>query len=273
MTQPSRDDLVDLLGVDLGQLLALESLTPALEAAVFLSGSLVEGMGNAFSDIDVFIVGGGEPKGTSLHKAGEALFSVHMLGKRRVDFEYWSDAAVERLAAKLASLDLKEGGPDNVMMERRMTEDEIVFLHRVRTGVALTHDSRLERLRARFDFPRLSRWLQEVKIREVDDALEDLYGMMEQPDVALMRARELLNSTCDAFCHARGSTNIRRKWRTRILGQLAASGDAEARTFEQRFWELQFPDGARLRAQPEALKAYLETCIRLCNQLTDVIEG
>ncbi|MCK8499855.1 MULTISPECIES: hypothetical protein [Myxococcus] len=273
MTQLSRDDLVDLLGVDLGQLLALESLTPALEAAVFLSGSLVEGMGNAFSDIDVFIVGGGEPKGTSLHKAGEALFSVHMLGKRRVDFEYWSDAAVERLAAKLASLDLKEGGPDNVMMERRMTEDEIVFLHRVRTGVALMHDSRLERLRARFDFPRLSRWLQEVKIREVDDALEDLYGMMEQPDVALMRARELLNSTCDAFCHARGSTNIRRKWRTRILGQLAAGGDAEARAFEQRFWELQFPDGARLRAQPEALKAYLETCIRLCNQLTDVIEG
>ncbi|NTX05877.1 MULTISPECIES: hypothetical protein [Myxococcus] len=272
MTQPSRDELMNLLGVDLGHLLALESLTPAIEAAVFLSGSLVEGMGNAFSDIDVFVVGGGEPTGTSLHKAGDALFSVHMLGKRRVDFEYWSEASVEVLAAKLAALDLKEGGRDNVMMERRMTEDEIVFLHRVRTGVALMHDGRLDRLRSRFDFRRLSRWLLEVKIREVDDALEDLYGMMEQPDVALMRARELLNSTCDAFCHYRGSTNIRRKWRTRILGQLVASGDEEARKFEQRFWELQFPDGARLRQRPEDLKAYLETCIRLCNQLTDVIE-
>ncbi|NVJ25144.1 MULTISPECIES: nucleotidyltransferase domain-containing protein [Myxococcus] len=272
MTQPSRDELMNLVGVDLDQLLALESLTPAVEAAVFLSGSLVEGMGNAFSDIDVFVVGRGEPTGTSLHKAGDALFSVHMLGKRRVDFEYWSEASVEALAAKLAALDLVEGGRDNVMMERRMTEDEIVFLHRVRTGVALIHGDRLDKLRSRFDFRRLSWWLMEVKIREVDDALEDLYGMMEQPDVALMRARELLNSTCDAFCHFRGNTNIRRKWRTRILGKLAEGRDDEARDFEERFWQLQFPDGARLSQHPEELKAYLETCIRVCNQLTDIIQ-
>jgi hypothetical protein len=271
MNQPSKRAVIESLGVDLQKLLALESLTPEVDAAVFLAGSLVEGMGNKYSDIDVFVVGGARPKGESLHHAGDALFSVHMLDTRRVDFEYWTDEAASGLAAKLNGLSLKDGGSDNVMMERRLTEDEIMFIHRIRTGIPLIHEHRLEKLRARFDFDRLSQYLLEVKMREIDDALEDLYGMMEQPAVGLMRARELLNCACDAYVHHKGGTSIRRKWRTR---QLELLGDEpEVRRFSQRFWQLQFPEAHRLLEDASAYRGYVETCIRFCNQTTDAILG
>ncbi|HEY3821981.1 MAG TPA: nucleotidyltransferase domain-containing protein [Polyangiaceae bacterium] len=261
------------MGVRAEDLLALEGIGPSIDASVFLSGSLVEGMGNQSSDIDVFVVGEAKPTGENIHVAGDAVFSVHMHGKRRVDFEYWRDGAALALAEKLDALTTTDEGSDNVLMEKRLTDEEIAFMHRVRTGVPLLHDERFDRLRSRFEFARLSAYLTEVKLREIDDAVEDVCGMMDDGDVdvGLMRARDLLNVVCDAYGHHLGSTNIRRKWRTKVLEAYRSRDHADE--VLGRFWELQFPDGSTVRADREAYRAYAERCVRLANKVTDWILG
>src|SRR5687767_7922322 len=72
--QPTRDLLTrfDLRAEDL---LELEGITESSDATAFLSGSLVERMGNATSDLDIFVVGAAEPRGEHIHRMGEAVFS------------------------------------------------------------------------------------------------------------------------------------------------------------------------------------------------------
>jgi hypothetical protein len=263
--------LLERLQIDAQELLALEGLSDQTDAAVFLGGSLVEGLGNRSSDVDVFVVGNAEPRGENVHHAAGGLCSVHMLGNRRVDFEYWSEAVVSRIARKLASLTLHDEGPDNVALERRLDEIEICLLHRIRVGVPLLNEPRLTALRARFDYARLARFLVEVKLREIDDALEDLYGMLDDGDVdvGILRARDLLNVVCEAYCHHRGNTNVRRKWRSKILASLAR--DPEASEVAEQFWSLQLEAGQPLRSDREAWRKHLESCMRFANQVTDRI--
>ena len=266
-------DLLTRLDLRAEDLLELEGITESSDATAFLSGSLVERMGNATSDLDVFVVGAAEPRGEHIHHIGEAVLSVHMYKKRRVDFEYWSDDAVACVANKLDELSTANGGRSNVLLERRFAREEVVLVHRVRTGLPLLNEKRFEALRNRFDYNRLSSYLARVKLEEIDDALEDVQGLMNdgEIDVGLLRVHELLNAVCSAYGHHLGSTSFHGKWRTRVLESYR--GKAHADEVLDRFLELQFPDARRLRTDLNAFMDYARRCIQFCHTVTDWIIG
>src|ERR1700742_5074196 len=80
---------------------------PASTVAVFASGSLVRGWGNATSDVDVHIVAAAQPEsatGETIHVALEPSFLKHegaFVAGRRWDIEYWSVPQVNQLLAKV----------------------------------------------------------------------------------------------------------------------------------------------------------------------------
>jgi hypothetical protein len=261
--------------VTVPELLALENL-PA-DLCVFLSGSSVDGTGNRFSDIDVFVVGDFVPLGEHIHRADPIIWSVHYLREYRVDFEIWPEEAASSLAQRLAGLSVQQGAGESRQdpaLWKRLSYEEITFIHRVRVGIPLQHPERYAAIRGQFDFARLARYLFQWRLRDIDAAIEDLYGMMDDADgdVALLRARDLLDGLVEACAHHLGSTFARRKWRTRVLGALAATEPLAAELL-RGYWELQRIDVTAVKAESSNVKSYVERCIRFANAMVEEMQG
>lgn len=83
--------------------LAERGLLPRERSAVYLSGSLVRGWGNAQSDLDVIVVSGGtcvpETNGSRPAAVAPGFLPVHSFyaGDRRWEVEYWTESQVDEL--------------------------------------------------------------------------------------------------------------------------------------------------------------------------------
>jgi hypothetical protein len=252
------------------ELLALEGLHDASECAVYCSGSCIDGMGNPWSDIDVFVIGDREPIGPYAKQASTNATSQHYVRNRRIDFEFWRPREVSALADRLRALDVGSG---RTIATTAFLWIEECFIHRLRIGVPLLDYDRFARYRALFDFDKFLAYKVEDTIRMLDAALEDLCGMMEvnDVDVALTTAREVVNGAIDAYCHKFGSSDPTRKWRVK---HLARSTQAPCHCeISDEFWRLQFPEAAVLRNDRDAWHTHLEACIRFANRVTALVQG
>jgi predicted nucleotidyltransferase len=141
-------------GMSAGQLLALEELEET-SSMVYVSGSLVEGLGNPMSDVDVYVLGDATPSGQVVIRKAAFQISVQFAGQRRVDFEYWSIAAVDRIISRLDEISI---GSDFVAEKLEPIEE--LLIHRLLLGVPLNHQGRFlaaRTLSARPAPPRTSR--------------------------------------------------------------------------------------------------------------------
>ena len=260
-----------LLGLSAAELLARAGLDARSDACAYLAGSLAEGMGNSGSDVDVYVVGSAQPNNATVHVYGQARVSVHRLDTRRLAFEYWSDGSVLELAQKLEHLGFAQGGRTNLPLERRLSDEEAFFIHRLRTGRPLLNPERWAAFRCHFDFAKLADYLLRCRLNEIDHWHEDMVGMLDDGhiDAGLLVARELLNVTCEAYGHHLGSTNPRRKWRAQVLAQLPQS--AELERMRERYWALWLEPRLDYRANVDTFRAYAHRCIDFCNQVTELM--
>ena len=263
--------VVSSLGTTREDLLSRGNLNSDTSAAIYLAGSLAEGMGNSASDVDVYVVGDAEPTLPTSEVFGSARVAAQRLHERRLAFEFWSLRAAHALAAKLQALDLKEGGDDRLPIHRRLSDEEQLFVHRLRTGLPLSGGPSIDELRRAFDFGRLAQYLLRCRIHEIDHWHEDLVGMTDDGDAetGLFIARELLNVACEAYGHALGSTNSRRKWRMKVLAKYEPT-PALALVRDQ-YWSLQLEPGTRQLREVAAFRDYARRCVEYCNRVTELI--
>jgi hypothetical protein len=255
----------DQLPTDPAELLALEGIDPDGPSVVYLSGSVVEGLANSASDIDLFVVAdGAEPRAPAVFRKSRFSVAIHFVGARRIDFEYWPPKEVLAIARRLAAVQ-----PGKEFVAEALDPTDEVFIHRVGIGVPLVNAEGFRKLQAEFDFERFRRYLVQQAVHRLDGALEDLTGMLDDGDleVALLRARDVVGLAADAFLHDRGFTNTLPKWRARLL---AAAG-AEAAGVRERFWALQFPAGGVL-ANEGSRRRYVHCCIEFANRVTDDLQ-
>ena len=247
-------------GISFDDLLALEQFPDDGGATVYLSGSLVAGLGNPWSDIDLFAITDREATGPFVRHASTNDTSAHFVNGRRVDYEFWRPAQVRRLAERLSEVRIGSGkeiqGTTFLLIEE-------CFIHRLRIGVPLLNREQFIAYQALFDFDLFRAYQTEDVIRYTDALHEDVCGMLEggDTDVALLRARDLVEGAVDAYCHRLGNTDPTRKWRIMFLEALGDGSPRHQRIIET-FWHLQFPDIAALRADGEACRAHIEECIR-----------
>jgi hypothetical protein len=267
VTQTDADTIV---GIPFDQILALEGFPDGSETPVYLSGSLVTGIGNAWSDVDAFAITDRRPIGQYNRSTATNEVSQHYLAGRRVDYEFWSPRRVEELAERLGRIRLGTGEHVN---QSSFLQIEELFIDRLRTGVPLIHADSFAGYQRMFDFEHFRAFETEEAIRHVDGLMEDLSGMMESRDmeVALFMARNVVEVAVDAYLHWRGNTDVTRKWRAKYLDRLDDRLERHAQV-KRDFWRLQFPEGRELRADPAACERYVEEVSRFANRIVSWIQ-
>lgn len=257
------------LGLDKTSVLHLENLDrTSLDVTVYFSGSLAEGLGNRGSDVDIFVIADREPDGPHIIRKSDFCISIHFAGRRRVDFEYWPASAPVRIAEKLDRLRL---GDDFVA--EKLTPVEELFVHRLFIGLPLSGASGFATLQGIFDRARFSGYLTQQAIHRIDGAHEDLCGMLEEQqwDVAVLRARDLMELSVDAWSFHRGRTNPLSKWRSRLLER--CGDDAQANLVRRAFWELEFPFQTSTCPESGPTEAYVHRCMAFSEQVVQWIQG
>ncbi len=280
MTTPPRQSLDSrsslfpdgsVAGIPFEQLLELESLSGAPDAAAYLSGSLVCGLGNPWSDIDIFVITDRKPVGPFAKEVETNAVSQHYVNERRVDFEFWRPQKVREMARRLAAFEL---GTCKTIQGTVFLLIEELFIHRLKIGYPLLNSAALREYQALFDFDYFRLYQAEEAIRFADALLEDLCGMMESGDlnVALLLSRDVVNAAIDAYSHWSGNTDPSRKWRLKHL-EAAVGRSSRAPDLLEHFWELQFPDARVLRRDEAACRSHLEKAIRFVNRLVSEIQN
>lgn len=248
--------MLDVRNISVDQLLALERLPRDGAFASYIAGSAIDGLGNAWSDIDLYVIGDCAPVGDFVIDNGNHHVSIHYLDSQRVDFEFWKPGHIKELAAKLDGF-----VDDKLGDEVPLSIAEQQFVHR------LLHNSpcfgNVETWARTFDIKQLSRMQMSACVRQTDSLHEDICGMLESGDYAsaALLCRPLLENALGASLHASGNTIPTAKWRFQIAAKMQPKIDCL-----DMWWELQFPSLPRQEDTASLLK-HIVDCIRLSEQL------
>ncbi|ESX79988.1 hypothetical protein [Mesorhizobium sp. LSHC414A00] len=244
-------------GFEADRLLALEDLPRVGAVAVYCAGSAIDGLGNAWSDIDLYVIGSCEPAGDCVIDNGSHRVSIHYLEGRRIDFEFWQPAWVQQIADKLTGFT-----EDQLGEEVPLTGAEQKFVHRLLHS--RTYFGDLAPWLRRFDSGKLARMQRYACVRQTDHLHEDICGMLESGDYAsaALLCRLLLDHALGAVLHALGNTIATKKWWPRISGSLLAED-----TMLHEWWALQFPDIGPPHSASDTLRGYAIDCILLAERL------
>jgi hypothetical protein len=233
-------------------------------AVIFRSGSLVEGYGNPRSDVDVYVIGAPAPTGRDVVVKDDHAIDIHFWRGRRIDFEYWDLERVQAIAATLAAVRIGEE-----FLADRISEVNLLFIHRLKMARPIGSEGELERLRAQFDFRIFVQLLVQQATHRIDGAVEDVLGMWDAGDLtsAVLRARDLCGYAIDISCHHLGCTMTLPKWRWHMLHSVAGN------PFVESLWNLYLPNGEALRGDPKKVEVYLEACLGQAEAVVEWVQG
>ena len=267
----AEDRVRELTGFEADELLALEGLPDGSDAVVYLSGSLVAGHANPWSDIDLFAVTDRGPTAEIQGHATTNSTASHILRGRRVDYEYWRPASVEWMARRLKAHELNSG---RSIAGASFIQIEEIFMHRLRVGIPMLNPEGFAELQATFDFDHLAAFQAEEAIRHLDAELEDLIGMIKggDRDTALWVARQVLDVSVEAYIHSRGITDPVKKWTIKHLEALRH--DPRRESILDDYWRLAHPaDAATLRDGGDEWQRYAEEVIEFSHRVVAWAQG
>lgn len=265
------DRVRELTGFGVDELLALEGFPDGSDVVLFLSGSIVAGHANPWSDIDVFAITDRGPTGENQGQATTNAVATHILGGRRVDYEFWRPATVEWISRRLMAHELGSG---KSIPGASFIEIEEIFMHRVRIGIPLVNPEGFAELQKVFDFDLLAAFQTEEAIRHLDAELEDLIGMRKggDRDTALWVARQVVDVSVEAYIHSRGITDPVKKWKIKHLEAL--DDDERHRRLREEYWRLMYPGpAAALRDGGDAWQRYAEEVLEFSNRVVAWAQG
>ncbi len=191
------------------------TLEPQLGEVVFVCGSLVEGLGNTASDIDIVLITARERAGVS-----ETGNIVTMLGPIICDTFIMTPDALNSLLGKLNLL----GTPDADLYQsaKGFTDYERRLIHRLHTALPIFGEDDL-RVFQRCVTADAIHWQKYNRSRHEALALQlDLGGLIQQKDwySVVFCVQNLLDWSIDALLTGFGATNPVMKWRISQLQSL-----------------------------------------------------
>ncbi|XXX81452.1 hypothetical protein WMF30_22095 [Sorangium sp. So ce134] len=209
------EEFLSMKGTDLSAVVAKARATVGLEAGdtLLAVGSLVEGLGNSKSDLDLLLI---TPRGDSELPSREvALVS----GRCLADVQILRVAELEEL---LARFEAWAGSSWEVTHAAKLTAEERRLLHRLLHGTTLHAGASspiAARMPARSDLARLKLHVARHLARTIQ---VDMVGYRECGDYSslVFAAQETLGHAVDALAAGHQLTNPVAKWRSRLLEAL-----------------------------------------------------
>lgn len=177
-------------------------------------GSVVEGLGNAKSDVDLMLITRRDDPRRDLER--EQLLAI---GANWVDVRVHSRQSVDRLLDRLAAWAVQT---DNPRLAKAFGYDDQKILHRLFHGLALAGTSEWRTLTERMPANALARHMVDWSLYFAETHQLDLAGFASENDAPSMRhaARLLLGHCLDICLALHGLTHPNTKWRARMLQQL-----------------------------------------------------
>lgn len=172
---------------------------------VFASGSLIEGLGNKRSDLDVYVL---TSKNTSdiSQLVNKPLDNFNEF----VDLNWKSVSWVEDAICLLENIEFKEPRSFRVLSPAHRD-----FLHRFRVGVPIKNGERFNKLKERINLNKLSYAKFNIAITEIDSSQIDLMGFLEENDLesSNVKIHDLLMHLIDAYLALHLETSFSQKWK------------------------------------------------------------
>lgn len=235
----------------------IEQLDLPIDAyTIYVSGSIMEGYGNAESDLDVYIIFKEEIPLIDVDiQTQEKTISLKFTPRWRLDVESWALPHLISVAKQLQGCD-----PDNGVDCLRLPETDLIFAHNLRVGIPIYNVDNFETLRGNFDFKHLAQLLIGRYLFLYNNVAEDASGSLttKQLGTALLTARDTVRLAIDAFNASNGETNIRSKWRFQKLEKI---GNPE---ILQRYWDIEM--GTQIHTKDDVIP-FVEDCLMFANQL------
>lgn len=200
---------------------------------VIVAGTLIEGIGNLYSDIDVYVITNRLRRlheidtsrhhrvvstGRQILKNGMAdcdVLLIHTVipeSSIKVDIEYCTFTAVEMLINRVNIL-FNQARESLILLVKVMSEREESFIHRVFHGMPIKNVTLYETLVEKLDKTKYCYLLYRWKASDFS-ILIDLLGSWQngELDRSVDIARENLICQMFAYIHLKGGTSSRRKW-------------------------------------------------------------
>lgn len=201
-------------------------LLPSETVSVYVSGSSVAGWSHAMSDVDLYVITEKRieieaPSGFStLRDEGVAIPIVadYLANGCRLDVEYWSQPAVNRLLRRIRAFQSQEiptaGGID-------LNYEERDFLYRLSIGIPISGELLFDNLKRQLIESDLHREIMKAELNEVDDYLEDTLGQLQSGDSesALLAVRLAFEKLVDSVLADLGDLCPNPKWRAQRMKQ------------------------------------------------------
>ncbi|MER5523619.1 hypothetical protein ABT075_03265 [Streptomyces sp. NPDC002677] len=199
---------------------ALGAVGDPADGVLFVAGSVVDGLANRNSDLDVYFLGGDGAAtvgaDTTVRK-GEKSGTIGELDGREVSLSILEPAGIEELTRSFQEClaALSDGG-GIVQLE---SQNDLKVLHRIRTGVPLRGAERLERLRVSTGTERLAEYHVNVQAVAAVNRLTDVDGELAEGNdaSACWMFREAVAHVARLVLALDGETNPAPKWLVRLL--------------------------------------------------------
>ena len=201
--------------------------------SAFAGGSLIEGIGNRYSDVDVHVITDtllqekeiapqrhyrvlSPDRSILTGQSPEAeVFLIHTVipgSHIKVDIEYRTWAEIDKLAASVRET-FDYATESLVLLTKYMNARDMAFIHRLFKSPALRGDMGLERVKAAIGALKFSYLMYRWKASDFS-VLLDILGAWEDGDWVRCAdlARENMVTQFQAYTHLCGNTNYHRKW-------------------------------------------------------------
>lgn len=188
---------------------------------IFISGSIIEGFSNKYSDLDVYILKNnffhmnlnGMDYNSNMHKSRFQELSTGM----QCDIEYWPLKVIKILIDKIKNInfeDLSIRTSNQLSIEGYSVEQLGSFIHRFVNSNVIYNEEKFNNLRKELDLNKFCKLMSRKHINILDNKYEDIIGNLESHDVetALISARNLLFELMIAYIYSEKYTIDRTKW-------------------------------------------------------------
>ncbi|MEX3625414.1 nucleotidyltransferase domain-containing protein [Viridibacillus arvi] len=243
---------------------------------VFLSGSLIQGIGNRFSDIDIFVVVEDfeelKKDETIVYNHDDIKTTFSSILGIGCDIEYWPLSTVKEIFNQINNLDKSDiDSPTLTQLDIKgySLNSLTSFVHRFLVGKPIHNANIYDELKASTNLDKFYQFMTRYYINLVDGFYNDATGNLDKGEyeTALYLARDILIKTISAYVFSQNVTLDREKWAYLNLKNISKENKEAARILQKVDKVLFYKN----LETAEDLKENAEQIIILINNIINII--
>lgn len=241
---------------------------------VYLSGSLVEEIGNKYSDLDVFVLSDNLSCRDSEYDYGTYKVSFFNLNGVNCDVEYWETASIKKIINQVSSINLNDLDTRTInliKLDNLSFENTVSLIHRFLNSICIHNEEKMETMKRQLDIDVLYRIISRGFINKVDGGFDDIIGNYEagEYETAYLNCNIQVIELMKAYIFSYKYTIDRNKWVYKKL-DIISKKFQECLYVKEKFEKLYIYSNVMNESN---LKLLVEKYIEFFNEVIDLISA